>query len=535
MTADRCDYLIIGAGASGCVLAARLSENLDHRVTLIEYGAGKVHPMLSVPGLAGLAMGLRDCKVDFATEPVPGMNNRPLRWTQGRVVGGGSSINGLVYMRGHSSQYDAWDGMGCTGWSFADVLPYYKRAETHALGESPLHGGSGPIIVKPSRSRLPISEAFIAALSHSGLPRLDDLNGDAVEGVGYHDINAGGGRRISTAVGYLSPALRRRNLTLLPKTRALRVLVESGRATGVEVEHGGIRRTIRAEREVILSCGAIQSPQLLLLSGIGPAEQLRAHGLRVEVDSPEVGRNLINHPNYQLQYACAEPVSAYRYMNPLRAFGCGLAYLARRGPLAECFFAAGGFFRTEPQLSSSDIYVVTAPALLRHGGLQLRMRDLLPAEHGFMASVSLGRPQSRGQIQLRSADPGDPPMLLPNYYSEPDDLFRLARGVRMLRDMLRDHAFGRYVSADVQPGPDVVTEAQIRDAIRARGGTGYHPMGTCRMGGDAASVVDPGLRLRGVDNLRVADASIMPTALTATTHAQAIMIGEKAAALIRGD
>jgi choline dehydrogenase len=416
------------------------------------------------------------------------------------------------------------------------VLPYFKKAETNARGANEWHADNGPISVKPSRLDLPICGAFLAAAAEAKFPVVDDLNADVAEGFGRFDTNIAAGRRASTAIAYAQPARRRGNLDLLPQTVAARIVVAGGRARGLEIISGGIRETIRAEREIILCGGAVNSPQLLMLSGIGPADQLSHHGIAVVGDVPEIGRNLQNHPCYSLRFACSQPVTAYKHLNPRAALGVGLRYaLSRGGPLGESYIATGGYMRSDPALAISDTIVVMAPALITRGGVGWRLSDLFPERHGFTVMVGSGRPLSRGRILLRSADPTAHPRIFPEYFSEPEDLKALARSVRRMREMMRGSSIRDLIEAELVPGPIANEQAAIEEEIRARAATYFHPSGTCRMGSDPTAVVDPRLRVVGLDGLRVADASIMPAALNACTHAPTIMIGEKAAAMIAED
>jgi len=532
------DFIVVGAGAAGCVVAGRLSEAMPRaRIALIEAGGDRLGPATRVPGTAFLASVSPQRNWDFQTEPVPGLNGRRLRWSQGRVLGGSGSINGMLYLRGHSLEYDQWAQRGCTGWSFEEVLAHFKNSETNARGANQWHGGSGPISVKPSRVDLPICDAFLAATAEAGYPLCDDLNADIAEGFGRFDTNIGNGRRASTAVAYVQPALRRGNLDLLSHSTAARIVVEQGRARGLEIIRDGARETIGADREIILCGGAVNSPQLLMLSGIGPADHLREIGIPVVLDAASVGANLQNHPAYSLTYACSQPVTAYKHLNARAALGVGLRYAVfRSGSLAESYVATGGVMRSDPALAVSDTIVVMGPALTTRGGVGARLRDLFPSRHGFVVMVSCGRPLSRGRVRLASADPTAHPRIFPNYFAEPEDLRALTRSVCRMREMMRGDAIRSMIAAELTPGPEVGNDpAAIAEEIRARAGTFFHPSGTCAMGGHDGAVVDPHLRVRGIEGLRVADASIMPAALNACTHAPTIMIGEKAASLILHD
>jgi choline dehydrogenase len=532
------DYVVIGAGAAGCVIGGRLSQMLpDARITLIEAGRERLGVTTKVPGIAFVASTFAKQNWNYQTEPVSALNGRRLSWFQGRIFGGSSSINGMLYLRGHSLEYDQWAQRGCQGWSFDQVLPFFKKTETNSRGSGEWHGADGPVAVKQSRVDLPICDAFLAAAGEAGYPVVDDLNADVVEGFGRIDTNISSGRRASMAVAFAQPGRRRGNLDLLSEAVAARIVIESGRAKGVEIIRKGVRETVWAEREVILCGGTVNSPQLLMLSGIGPADHLTEQGIPVVHDAPEVGRNLQNHPAYSLRYACSQPVTAYKYLNPARAIPMGLRYaLTGRGSLAESYVATGGYMRSDPSLAVADTIVVMVPALVtRRADIGFRLRDMFPERHGFTVMVGSGRPLSHGHILLRSADPTAHPRIFPEYFSEPEDLHALARSVQRMRDMMGGAAIRDLIEAELAPGPIANDQASIEADIRARCATYFHPSGTCRMGAEPTAVVDPQLRVNGVEGLRVVDASIMPAALNACTHAPTIMIGEKGAALIAAD
>ena len=533
-----CDYLVVGSGAAGAVVAARLSEDPDVSVMLLEAGGRNDSLLLRLPGLGFAAANHPRFNWSFRADPVPGMENRELTWLQGRVLGGSSSINGMIYTRGHSREYDIWRQMGCTGWAFEDLLPYFRRSEANERGDGPWHGGAGPVRVRRARPGLPICEAFLGAAAEDGFPVLDDLNADAGEGFAFYDINAGGGRRMSTATAYLEPAAPRQNLDIRTGVTALRVVIDGRRASGVEALIGGRHVCISARREVVLSAGAIKTPQLLMLSGIGPADALSLHGIPVVQDAPNVGRNLQNHACYRLQYLCNAPVSASRHLRPHNAVAAALRYaLFRTGPLAETYAVAGGYFRTDASLEVPDAQVVLLSALgpARTGGATFRIRDLLPDRHGFGLTVYQGSPLSRGAVSLRSADPLDRPRIEAGYFSDPRDMEVLLKAVKRMRGMMRRPAIAKYIDRELLPGEGVADGRSLEADIRRNGATAYHQCGTCAMGPRDDSVVDPELRVRGVEGLRVADASIVPRIPNAALHAPAIIIGEKAAALIRGE
>ena len=538
MPAKGWDYVVIGAGAAGCVVAGRLSQTLpDARIALIEAGRERLGLTTKVPGIAFIASTFLKQNWNYQTEPVPALNGRRLSWFQGRIFGGSSSINGMLYLRGHSLEYDQWAQRGCHGWSFDQVLPYFKKAETNSRGAGEWHGDSGPMAVKQSRLDLPICDAFLAATGEAGYPVVDDLNADVAEGFGRIDTNIANGRRASTAVAFAQSGRQRGNLELLSEAIAARIVIEGGRARGVEIIRHGVRETVWAEREVILCGGTVNSPQLLMLSGIGPADHLAGLGIPVVHDAPEVGRNLQNHPAYSLRYACSQPVTAYKYLNPGTAIPMGLRYaLTGGGSLAESYVATGGYMRSDPSLAVSDTIVVMVPALVtRRPEIGFRVRDLFPERHGFTVLVGSGRPLSRGHILLRNADPTTHPLIYPEYFSEPEDLHALARSVQRMRGMMRASATCDLIEAELAPGAIANDQASIEADIRDRAATYFHPSGTCRMGAESTAVVDPQLRVNGIECLRVVDASIMPAALNACTHAPTIMIGEKGAALIAGN
>ncbi|MGA8402562.1 MAG: GMC family oxidoreductase N-terminal domain-containing protein [Stellaceae bacterium] len=532
------DYVVIGAGAAGCVVAGRLSQMLPEvRIALIEAGRERLGLTTKVPGIAFVASTFAKQNWNYQTEPVPALNGRRLSWFQGRIFGGSSSINGMLYLRGHSLEYDQWAQRGCQGWSFNQVLPYFKKTETNSRGADEWHGADGPMAVKHSRLDLPICDAFLAAAGEAGYPVVDDLNADVAEGFGRIDTNiAANGRRASMAVAFAQPGRQRGNLDLLSEAIASRIVVENGRAKGVEIIRQGVRETVWAEREVVLCGGTVNSPQLLVLSGIGPADHLTGLGIPVVHDAPEVGRNLQNHPAVSLRYSCSQPVTAYKYLNPGAAIAMGLRYaLTGGGSLAESYVATGGYMRSDPALAVSDTIVVMVPALVaRRPDIGFRLRDMFPERHGFTVMVGSGRPLSRGHILLRNADPTTHPLIYPEYFSEPEDLHALARSVQRMRDMMRGSAIRDLIEEELAPGPIANDQASIEADIRARCATYFHPSGTCRMGAEPTAVVDPQLRVNGIEGLRVVDASIMPAALNACTHAPTIMIGEKGAALIAG-
>ncbi len=527
-----CDYLVVGAGAAGCVVAARLSEDPAARVVLLEAGPAKRGLMTRIPATAFLASIAARTNWAFVGEPEPALNGRQLQLNQGRIVGGSSSINGMLWLRGHGRDYDHWRQLGCSGWGGDGVLPFFKKAEHSDRGASDWHGGDGPVWIKRAKLQLPVCDLFLEAARDAGFPIVDDSNAGAREGFGRMDVNIRDGQRYSSASAYLDPARGRPNLTVIAEAQATQVLVEQGRAVGVR--HAG--GEVRAAREVILCCGGLTTPQLLLLSGIGPADELQALGIKPLLDVPGVGRNLHNHPSLALTYLLKEPISAYRYLSPLRAAGAGLRYLAgRRGPLGESYVATGGVFASDPAIEVADAMVVMLPALIKRGTVGARVSDVIDRRHGFTVLASLARQQSRGRVTLRSADPLAPPRILHDYYSAPADMPAMVRIVQRLREALRTPAAAARIAAELSLPTPANDAATVEAEIRAKGSSFYHYGGTCRMGGDPAAVVDPRLRFNGIAGLRVADASIAPAPLNASMHAPSIMIGEKAAAMIAED
>jgi choline dehydrogenase len=533
MKHDRCDFLIIGAGTAGCVLANRLSADPRARVTVIEAGRSDRDLLLHVPGASIRNSTTPKFNWSFLTEPVEALDHRQLFWAQGKVLGGSSAINGMIYARGHPLDYDAWARLGCPGWGFEDLLPYFRRSETNERGESHLHGGSGPVRVSRGRPDLAICQRFLDAAAEEGFPVLDDLNTPAPDGFGHYDCTIGRGRRASSASAYLAPVAGRPNLTVHLNTLATRLIFENSRAVGAQVICEGRLVTLRAEREVLLCGGAVNSPQLLMLSGIGPAQHLGGFGIPVRVDLPAVGGNLQNHVSYRMQFAVSEPITAYKYVRPLGALRAGVEYLVRRrGVLSQSIVPTGGFFRTDEHLEAPDVQVQLGVGLIGRVGGSVLAR--LPREHGFSLGVNQGSPHSRGEVRLRSGDPTAPPVIDPRYLSDPRDAEILAQGVERMRALSRRPSLARVISREIDPGSEVTDRASLIASMRHKTGTAFHPVGTCRMGSDAASVVDLLLRVRGVEGLRVADASVIPALMNANTNAAALAIGERAAAMILG-
>ena len=523
------DYVIVGAGSAGCVLAARLSEDPDVTVLVLEAGPEDRGWKIHMP--AALTYNLMNDRVNwhYATEPQAGMDGRRLYWPRGRVLGGSSSLNAMVYVRGHAQDYDRWVEEGAEGWGYAQCLPYFRRAETYSCGGDAYRGDSGPLRVARGAMPNPLFDAWLEAGQAAGYPLTADMNGYQQEGVGRMDMTVHAGRRWSTARAYLRPARSRGNLGVVTRAMARRVLIERGRAIGVVYGTGRQARTVRARREVILAGGAINSPQLLMLSGVGPADHLRGHGIEVRHDLPGVGANLQDHLEFYFQLECREPVSLLKVMRGPNMLAVGARWLLfKTGPAASSHLEAGGFIRSAAGVRHPDIQFHFLPALVAdHGRAKGR-------SHAFQAHVGPMRPASRGRITLRSSDPGTAPVLDPNYLAEARDREEMRACVRLTREIFAQAPFDRYRGRELLPGAEVEGDAAIDAFIRRKADSAYHPCGTCRMGADGEAVVDAAGRVRGLDALRVVDASVMPSIVSGNLNAPVIMMAEKVADMIIG-
>jgi choline dehydrogenase len=523
------DFIVVGAGSAGCAVAARLSEDPTTRVLLLEAGGEDRNRWIHIP--LGFGKTFADPSVNwcYETEPDAGAGDRRVFWPRGKVLGGSSSINGMVYIRGQAEDFDYWRQLGNTGWSFEDVLPYFKRSEHQTRGADAFHGTDGPLCVSDVPDRHPICEAFIQAAIELGLPRNDDFNGASQEGVGYHQTTTRNGRRCSTAVGYLRPAMQRSNLRVITDALTEKVAFEGRRATGVVFRQNGQLVTARASREIILCGGAVNSPQFLMLSGIGPREHLIELGIPVLHHLPGVGQSLQDHYSAPVKLKCRLPITVNDVMQSnMKKLKAGLQYYAfKTGPLAMGTSPAALFARTRPELASPDIKCSISPFSAD------RPQDGLHPWSGFTIIAYQLRPESRGQIKLKSANPVDPPAVYPNYLATETDQRTIVAGLMLCRQLLANPHLHRFVESEAQPGPAVESDEQLLDYARRRGGTVYHPTSTCKMGIDPMAVVDPELRVHGIDGLRVADASIMPTVVSGNTNAATIMIGERAADMVR--
>jgi choline dehydrogenase len=522
------DFIVIGAGSAGCAVAARLSEDQATRVLLLEAGGEDRNRWIHIP--LGFGKTFADPSVNwcYETEPDPGAGDRRVFWPRGKVLGGSSSINGMVYIRGQAEDFDHWRQLGNTGWSFDDVLPYFRRSEHQMRGADRFHGTDGPLCVSDVAQH-PICEAFIVAATGLGFPRNDDFNGASQDGVGYHQTTTRNGKRCSTAVGYLRPAMQRANLNVVTGALTEKILFEGRRAVGVTFRRHGELCTAHAAREVILCGGAVNSPQLLMLSGIGPQEHLAGFGIPVVHHLPGVGQSLQDHYSAAIKLRCKLPITVNDVMlSNARKLKAGLEYyMFHRGPLSMISSPAALFARTRPELASPDIKCSISPFSAE------RPQDGLHRFSGFTMIAYQLRPESRGEIKLKSPDPFDAPAVYPNYLATETDRRTIVAGLKLCRQISAIPHMQSFVEVEFQPGSAVESDEELLDYARRRGGTVYHPTSTCKMGNDPMAVVDPELRVYGVDGLRVADASVMPTVVSGNTNAATIMIGEKAADMAR--
>ena len=528
------DFIVVGAGSAGCAVANRLSADPTHRVLVLEAGGADDNWLTKMPLGFLKAVFNPAMSWGYRSEPEPQMNGRQLMVPRGKVLGGSSTINGMFYMRGHPRDFDDWRQMGCEGWGYADVLPYFKRMETSWRGAGPYHGGDGPLHVAPIDTRRLLHDPLMETAANAGYPVSDDISGFHPEGFSKGEVTIDPkGHRANASRAYLHPVMGRPNLTVETHALTHKVIIENGRAVGVEYSKDGRTTRVRAMREVILCGGAYNSPQLLMLSGIGPADELREHGIEVVADLPGVGRNLSEHPNLMMQFRATKPVTFIRELRYDRAIRHVIQWwLFGNGAFATQINSCNVVIRTRPELAAPDIQIMCNPvamsAVLWFPLLTMRHH------HHFQVGVVQLHPHSRGWVKLRSADPADKPRICFNLYSDPTDYEVMRRGIREARRIYRTEPQASLTGDETFPGAEHQTDAELDAILRQSGGVTQHPVGTCAMGIGSESVVDPQLRVRGIEGLRVADDSIMPTVPGANTNAAAIMVGEKAADLVLG-
>ena len=531
MTTDF-DYIVVGAGSAGCVLAGRLSEDPATRVLLLEAGPPDTSIWIHLPIGYGKTMWSDKVNWRYYTDPDPNMNGRRIYWPRGKTLGGSSSINGLIYIRGQREDYDAWAALGNTGWGYDDVLPYFIKSEGNQRGAIPLHGGDGPLKVSDIGAKDELIEAFIDGAKQIGVKRTDDFNGSDQEGAGYYQLTTDKGWRVSTAKAYLVPARGRANLRVETDAFAAGLILDGTRAVGVRYRQGGVMKEAHCTTEVLLSAGSLQSPQLLQLSGIGPRALLERHGVPVVVDAAGVGENLQDHLQVRLSFECTKAITTNDQLNSL--FGqakLGLRWmLFRSGPLAVGINQGGCFMKALPdEAATPDIqfHVSTLSADMAGGKVH--------PYSGFTMSICQLRPEARGHVRIKSTDPFLPPEMQPNYLSTSLDRRTTVAGLKAARAIAASAAMRPYVKREVKPGPEAGTDEELLEFSRNNGATIFHPTGTCRMGVDAEAVVDPRLRVNGMTGLRVIDCSVMPTLVSGNTNAPAVMMAEKAVDMIRED
>ena len=525
------DYVIIGAGSAGCVLANRLSEDRRNKVALLEAGGRDTNPWIHIPAGYFRTMFNPDVTWQYGAGPEPHLGGRIVPWPRGRVLGGSSSINGLLYVRGQARDYDVWRQLGNEGWAYKDVLPYFRRSEDQERGSDDLHGAGGPLAVTDVRLQNPLCEAYIAAAAEAGIQKTRDFNGKSQEGVGYYQLTTRDGRRASTAMAYLKPASHRPNLHVITHAHVEGIALEGKRATAVRARVNGEPRTLKAGREVLLAAGAIGSPQILELSGIGQPSVLNAAGVTVRHDLPGVGENLQDHYQVRFLYEMTLKKSLNDVWNsPWLKLMTGLEYATRRrGILTIGAGVVGIFAKTRPELEEPDIQFHFMPLSAERPGQGMHTFS------GITSSICVLRPDSRGHLHIKSSNPADQPAIVANYLAEESDRRMTLDGMKLARRISEQPAFKKYFKREYFPGPDVTSDEDMLAVAKEKGATVFHPCGTCKMGSDPGAVVDQRLRVHGISGLRVIDASIMPNMISGNTNAPTIMIAEKASDMIRED
>ncbi|MDX1369337.1 choline dehydrogenase [Pseudomonas sp.] len=526
----RYDYIIVGAGSAGCVLANRLSADPATSVLVLEFGGSDRSVVIQMPSAFSIPMNTKKYNWRYETEPEPGLDGRRVHCPRGKVLGGSSSINGLVYIRGHAYDFDEWEQLGARDWGYRNCLPYFKRAESYEQGGDAYRGDSGPLsTTNGNHMQNPLYRAWVDAGAEAGYIKTDDTNGFMQEGFGAMHMTVKNGVRCSTANAYLRPAMTRPNLTVLTEAMTRRILLEGKRTVGVEYDQGGATHRVYCNREVLVASGPIGSPHLLQRSGIGPREVLSAAGIELQHELPGVGENLQDHAEIYIQFGCKEPVTLNNKMDPLSKLLIGLRWLLFKDGLgATNHFEAGGFIRSEEGLCWPDIQFHFLPAAMRYDGKK-------PIKgHGFMVLTGPNKPKSRGHVRARSADPYEHPRILFNYLQREEDREGFRRCVRLTREIIGQPAMDRFRDGEIAPGPQVNSDAEIDAFVRANLESTYHPCGTCRMGEDEMAVVDSELRVRGLEGLRVIDSSVFPTEPNGNLNAPTIMLAERASDLVRG-
>ncbi|MFC3321137.1 GMC family oxidoreductase [Mesorhizobium cantuariense] len=530
------DFIIIGAGSAGCVLANRLSADPANKVLLLEAGGRDLNPLFRLPMLMGKLFHSGIYNWHYHTEPEPHLNGRSLYWPRGKVLGGTSTINGMIYVRGNRHDYDRWAQMGATGWSYDEVLPAFLHSESHVQRSGAYHNAKGELTVCRARGWNKLLDVFHEAGGQAGYPHNDDFNGEEQEGFGRYDFTIAKGKRCSAAYAFLRPAKKRPNLTIITRAHTRRILIENGQAVGVEFGRKGNVSKAYADRQVILSAGVVNSPQILMLSGIGAADELTQHDIPVVQDLPGVGKNLQDHVDCVMAYECPEPVTLYSDLRADKLTWSVIQGMLFGEGIATTFpYEAGAFVKSRTDLAAPDIQLHFMPALEKTANLHFPnpfKKERVEANHGFSLRVGPVNPESRGEIRLRSADPMDRPRINANYLQTEFDIRTMVNAIRMTREIIKQKAFEKYRGKELAPGPAVESDAEMVKWLRTNAMTTFHPVGTCKMGSDPMAVVDARLKVHGIEGLRVADASIMPIISSGNTNAPAIMIGERAAEFI---